>query len=1383
MEAKRTIQDLVREVDVNPVRERNPCLPAASQPAVVASPEDHAYARQILVEQRRNSPDYKDPGKQLKRIFKSSKEKEKLQDPNLWDFSQEELDKALSSVVEQPATSSGLVQAFLNLGAKVNFVEIYGKKNKTNQPNNAARRRSTVLQRAATTRRADSVSLLASSGADQTTLDEGLKVALGAHDYPCVQELLRHGADLNKFSNALADAVRSNDQNFVQLLLRAPKALRTEVISSCLPAAVQQQSEPIVSLLIGYGANPNFDNASALKMAISQKEYKLAVALVAGSNSLTPTSLQSLLEYTLSLPIAALLYKFMELLFCCGLSPSSPYLAELLITATKRNDTAMARLLLANGVSTELNQAECLRNAIDHKNWQISDAILSSSISPAQASVALAVVSPETAPPERLHVITALVGKGAKGKPLQRWLVRAVEDGDADLMDLLLNADTAAGSEDSHAIQAAVVRKDFNSLRMLLRSRPSPQTLSKAFSYIKSGYTAAERIEVVRILLQHGARGTEVDQALVDAVADTSNSRDVTLINELVLHGASVNYEAGKAIHLAVAQRDVAILRLLCGAKPSSYATSTALPFTMDSRGFKNPETIPMIDVLLANGYDGEPANQALRRAVQGGPENIDVIERLLAKDNSLLKPAFQSVITSDMSSKNKAPMMQTLLDKGIPKEALDQALAVESGLALKSKDTSLVELLLRYEASLLGNDGEALHTAVSAADSALVKLLLSGKSRPSGAIVTKAFLALFYDYKTHCSSGKLGDCIKIAQELLDRGVDQSAVDSVLPSVLDPANQDATDQPLIDLLLRCGANVNTADSICFMFAAKRNDFALFSQLLAHQPNFAKLVPKLIEADMDETSLVKLLNFCFEHNCTSDDLEASYDPISKKPFLVSTINRYPRSESLVKLLLPTLGCNPNVSVMGDVDAATGEETMSALTWALGQPQKLISSSVILALLEGGVSPTRPTSVSEISPIALAAREGRADIVEALLARGVDASVRDKSNRSPLFYASSMPVTSTAELLSASALANDGSLHEAARSLHLDIAKILIQQGHNPNFPSRLHNGRSALGELCFCAQVTTATQQTKLRQLIRLFLDKGASAKFRARNEKSCLLLALDNPHSALAVTDALLETEVWEDLNEAEHMFCDPATTCWYSPLKYVELVSSPSRARSQQALTELLRDKACLPKYYSETEIQPAGAIGMPAPIARLADRQKEHQLSLKLATEASEHARMLDETKHRDQLRRAQEAKDAERAAAAASASHAQALDQQRHAAEMQRVRDAEAMKRSEKATWHRLQQDQEREAADLRAGIEDRRASSAFAHERKLIDARRAEVEHRVNAEKRALKEKEDVYERNVKRQLQLTQKADESAQLHARLRQDRPAIEQAQWGTVD
>lgn len=186
-----------------------------------------------------------------------------------------------------------------------------------------------------------------------------------------------------------------------------------------------------------------------------------------------------------------------------------------------------------------------------------------------------------------------------------------------------------------------------------------------------------------------------------------------------------------------------------------------------------------------------------------------------------------------------------------------------------------------------------------------------------------------------------------------------------------------------------------------------------------------------------------------------------------------------------------------------------------------------------------------------------------------------------------------------------------------------------------------------------------------------------------------------------------------------------------------------------------------------------------MPTAIARLANRQKEHQLSLKLAKEASEHARMLEERSHQDLLRRKKEQQDAEFAAAAASAAHTQTLEQRHHETTMQRVREAERMKRAEKVAWHALLTQQEHESAAQRAQMEDRKASAAYVAENRLIEMRKGEIEHRAGVERRALKEKEEQMGRNVKMQMQIQDRVDESAKLHAGLKNGK----QIEWGTVD
>jgi ankyrin repeat protein len=915
---------------------------------------------------------------------------------------------------------------------------------------------------------------------------------------------------------------------------------------------------------------------------------------------------------------------------------------------------------------------------------------------------------------------------------------------------------------------------------MILDTNLPPQTLSQVFPLLWQNYSPLERLETAKLLLGRGARGVEVDQTLIRALAEPPASQDLSLITDLVRHGANVDYENGKSIQLVTGQADVAVLNLLLESKPSTHSTSSALPLAFTENGKRHSKTLEIIELLLSSGVEQVAAVNALQVAIEGGPQNLDIVKSFVNRDVSLVGPAFHCASELHDCSMS-APIVDYLLRMGVPTESLNDALVAQAKLQLTHSDDTLIKLLLDHGASVNHCDGEALRATVVSGSTSATQLLLNGKETPSRSTLTKAFRALFQSGLEHSNATQPSSRVDIARQLLQRGVDQPAIDYALRMVLDDANKDDNYAQVAELLLQNHANANTADGACFVLAARRRDFDVLATLLDHEPDFQTIVPSLISSKLEEDVLVEVLIMCFSYGLSSSDLENSKHGHHKLPTVIAAMQEYPRGDTLMRLLFDH-GLNPDAPAPTIVDSNVGVEPAPALIWALSQPQKMVSSAVIQALLDAKTSPTRPAPISDISPIALAAREGRPDIVQELLSRGADASVRDKWNRSALFYASGSPSTSVVQSLSAHALKDDGSLHEAARSLQLENAMLLIKHGHSPNFPSRLHQGRNALGELCLNSDITNGSQRTKVRQIIRLLLDNGANPNFKARNERSAVTLALDNPHSALEVTEALLETEVWEGVNNEKHMFRDN-NGLWYSPIKYVELVPSPSRARYKQELIDLLRDKGCEPKFYSEGPEQPEGAIGMPAPIAELADRQKAHVLSLRLANEAHEHARMLEETSHRDLLRRKKEQQDAEMAAAAAAKAQWQALEQSKHEFEIERVRDAERMKRNEKATWHKLQMEQERDFAAQRQQIEDRKASATYAHEAKLMKQRQGELEHRASVERKALLEKEQLFERNVKRQKQLTDRLDDSAKLHASLRQERPAIEPAKWGSVD
>lgn len=1359
MERRVSLKEIIRNAGLVDL-ERQPCLPAPLQPAILASEEDHAQARNILLDRRHKHPENKGV---LKNIFRSSKDKDKSHE---LEFTQDELDQALSAVIRVPSSGPGLVQAFLAMGAKVNVIETTEKKKKIGgQSNVGLRRRSTVLQQAATLRRADSVHILASSGADQTTLDEGLKAALAANDQPCIQELLRHGADISKFPNALANAVRSNDQNFVRLLLRAPKPLRPEIISSCLPAAVQQQSYVIVSLLVTYGADPNFDSSSALNNAIGLQDYQCAVAMVAGPIPLSYHTLQRLLDTAMRLPTRQATLRFLQLLFACGLPPDSIGLPDLLICTVRHNDTTGARMMLSYGVSTTTNEAECLREAITNENWILVDAILETPISAKQASLALPVLSPRATQPHRNRVISQLIERGATGVSLSRWINRASQEQDLSLLKSLIEAGGTVDPTDMSALQSAVTNNDIQSLRLLLTMGPNSALLSRLFPFLRN-FTSEQKREFTYLLLEYGARGPEVDQALVDAIEDSTSSRDDVLITDLIHRGADLAYDDGKALKIAVIQADLYLVREICNSNPPKSAISAALPLAFDSRGLRHTKTYEIIELMSVHQMEESAARTTLKLAIEGGPVNMDIITRLLTINSNLLAPAFEYAAALENPQK-KAPILEDLLKMGIGQEALDQALAAETHHALTTKDTTSAKLLLGRGASVSYNDGEALIAAVASGSSSLTNLLLSGNHQPSRFSVTKAFRTLFAD-ESLCVQDE--SCLQIARTLLSLGVDEIAKDSALRAIMACQSEDDNAASMVDLLIEYGAHVNTADGACFVFASQKHDSATFEKLLQYGPKFNIIVPALLKSKLPEEAVLASLKMCFMHGASPSELDRAGQDTA--PLLTLAMTEYPRGDAVVKLLVDH-GMDPDVSIKTIIDASIGPELVSALQWALVQPQKRMSDAVITTLLEAGASVHRTTPTSDMTALMLAAREGRHELVATLLERGSDADSRDMWNHSALFYASHLGSSGyyAVQVLAPVCLRDDGSLHEAVRNLQKDTAAVLIQHGHDPNFPSRLHGGRNVLGELCVQVQINTSKERTLLRQLLRLLLDNNADPSFKVHSEKTCVFLALDNPYSAVPVTEALLETEIWQDLNKDSQIYNDRATNLCYSALSYIERIPCPSRNPAvKTTLLSLLRDAGCAPRYYSTTPLQPVGATGIPHSLVKLSDQQKAHELALTHEKQLYEEKRSMSETLHRDMLRRAREAQDAQLA-----------LDRQKHDFETSRLRDAETTKRAERKAWHALVMEQEREATGYKLGTEEHRANL----ERAGVEARKAELEHRAALEGRLLKEKEDLYERNVMRQKEVMRSADDSAKLHAKLRHDRPAIESngLAWGNVD
>ena len=260
--------------------------------------------------------------------------------------------------------------------------------------------------------------------------------------------------------------------------------------------------------------------------------------------------------------------------------------------------------------------------------------------------------------------------------------------------------------------------------------------------------------------------------------------------------------------------------------------------------------------------------------------------------------------------------------------------------------------------------------------------------------------------------------------------------------------------------------------------------------------------------------------------------------------------------------------------------------------------------------------------------VAIQHRRQDLVKSLLLAGAEVDVQDATGRSPLSMASNiggeLGVMMMGNLLAAGASKNDGSLHNAAKELNLQAMQVLVEHGHDPDFPSPLHDGRSALSELCLHAAdlgEITATREKHMEKAINFLVESGSDVTLQSEG-KSALLLAMESK-DPVTTTKVLLRAYMWKYINKPFNLYTDGKFT--YSPTMYVERVLPDSDHRT--ALQTLLRANRGVDTYYANSGAQPEDARGLPAHL-ELQEQERRARLE-RLRTEQEDHARVLQRTR----------------------------------------------------------------------------------------------------------------------------------------------------------
>ncbi|KAK0643265.1 hypothetical protein B0T16DRAFT_354765 [Cercophora newfieldiana] len=1076
----------------------------------------------------------------------------------------------------------------------------------------------------------------------------GVLSAVVIRDVGLLKSLLQKPQTHETLSAAIAKAMVIDDKrtryHILQLLINARGAGQegSDISAALVEVLLTKPVDvPLAALLLDQGhADVNFDNATAVNIALNDADPTV-FDLVIHRGSPNAVTLANVLYAICDLPTTQQKTVKAEIVLRRRLSNAT--LDEALVfevqTVLKapqaRRNLAVIKLLLSVGASINnepKSVALCL--AVKAADPLILDVLFGAGPTAASLGSALPLSVNIVDAMDRLSFTRKLIDAGAPDEEVNRALNYAIDahPHDQPLIGLLA---CHAASTDGEALRRAVEGEHPTLVALLLEKatmKYSAAVLKEAFTLATKVQTPEKRVAICEILLKQGVSGPPVSDALLAAAA----AGDVELGALLIDFGASVEHNNGQAIIEASAAGAPEVLRMLLATKAevSNRTLENGFKAAWRIDDLKTREAV--FRLLLQNGVVGELLDTELISAAKFGEDGEDLVKLLLefgadvdynsgeaiwntarsAMMGSLklmlgigndrqAKPSTATLLRALKASRSlgrdaRYQVIEWLFEAGLPaSEEINIALnrAVKDG-----PDLRLIRLLLKHGASPLANACQTLiDTAQLLLPNVLAVLL---KVEIPQQDISWTFEQAFSPDSTRTWLSEKG--LQNAKLLLQKGATGRSLSLALSIAIDAlgTENDAIAVQFANLILQHKPDVSYNDGLVVQKAARRADSQLIELVLQQKPDsraVSMAFPYLFDSDLPEEDIIRLVGLFTDYHDGEERLDVMFAHPESEPVVFRALSKFPRCLQLLEMLVNAGYYHDQQTKMRIMEEIDEDEPATLLLWALAQPQKRISSSVINFLIKKKANVNYEMPHSKTTPLMLAIQAKRTDLVEVLVSSGADVNIVDATGNTPMTMATKIggDIGSAimAMILRADPSIDDGSLHNAARELNLNALEVLLQYGHDLDFPSPLHDGRSALGEVCLNAAHAgplTAAQEKLLEKVVTLLIKQGTDLTIQAHG-KSALLLALHSK-DPIPTTRALLKIGMWKLINRPFNQYFDGTYT--YSPTQYVARVLPESDHRDQ--LLELLKANRAIDVYYANDGPQPEGAVNLPEELLR---------------------------------------------------------------------------------------------------------------------------------------------------------------------------------------
>ncbi|KAF7530889.1 hypothetical protein G7054_g9424 [Neopestalotiopsis clavispora] len=875
-----------------------------------------------------------------------------------------------------------------------------------------------------------------------------------------------------------------------------------------------------------------------------------------------------------------------------------------------------ARTLLDNGANVMFDGASALMAAVRHQRDDIASPIALRGTSVIPENV-LDEALGDAYGKGMLQTVNSCLFAGSKGPKTDAVLTEAVRNGQLELVSNLVQHGAAVNHASGSAVVCAVESGRPEMLRAVLAGKPSLESMAAAMMQTPRLGNIQSAHQMIGLLLAAGLRGEAISHVLAQVMDKQQMKGEervrLGLVRLLLTKGnADVNLRAGRSLAIAADEGWVDILKELLQSRPSLESRVSVLRSAMKMQPVSRKRVID----LVFEGVQRDPKlmNQLKDVAVTLAAKSLhlDVLKDLTpcGLDEVTVQAGFDAVVSIGTAWMSAAGLqvVQFFLNKGASGQSVEYAF---------------------YEAATVANVDAFDLLSTSITSISVLNTALTGVARRANKWLSADDRNIWL-IDSLLAWGARGDCVNLA----------------FLAALSSHITGGASKTVLDLLLKVGrADVNFQHGEALKIAVRGGNVPLVTHLAsngASQETMTYAFWETISSPLEEGVALELI----------DALVSSKDRVSKPtlsvvlpdrlPHIYECLKAHPNSAKLVRRLAE-LGCDVDAEIVTELYDVT--ERANALSWALrpcrGVP--IISTEAIGALIDLKANVCFTAPFSKTTPLILAAKHGRGDVVKNLIKAGADPSSRDRDERAAIFHASTIgDLESVKTLLKSKYRPNDGSLHEAARNLHSEVVMALIKGEYDVNFPSsRLeHEGRTPLQELAYRCRAVNRIQDTEDTMLA---LKKGKVDALKKWHGKTPLFLALDNECS-LEVTRALLDILMWQYMESFENVYAEPdmytGVTIFRSATVYLTHFQESSKQYFQ--LLQLLQSKGCIDRYYAQFgAMQPPNAVGLPEDIAREEKRryaegekirktEEEHQEKLRRMQEESHLKATIDESKH---------------------------------------------------------------------------------------------------------------------------------------------------------